>query len=511
MKYIVLILYTLVLTACGGGGGTASTASVVSSNNSVVITPTTPDPTQTTLSYSNNIETVIVTDTVTNAVISTTTNSATGSSTVTNGLTKTTTYNFADGSTNIVTTQIAPLALTTVHNISALIPGTNTNTGYGNAVGDLNGDGLDDVVVGGWNWNNPNTMTHVPAYLHVFLQNTDHTLTDVTATVFPAGSYGGSNSILIADFNNDSKPDILVPGYGDGSAQYYEPTFILWNNGTDSNGNLLQFTQTQVSVNPNLAAQGCVADINNDGYLDFIAGGFNGTNTQFGATINTSGGIFINNGDGSAGHPSTFTLRVDLNANLNNTYYSSCAIMKNGNYINIALGSNNINQGNIFTFSVNPAHVISYVSSAPVPSHDTTNAINALAVDVNHDGVTDLIMMYNGPNAKEVYLGSANNTFSYSSTLDTLGNDYAYVTTINGYNSILFASPAYNGVSQDAIYHLTSNNVSAYTPVVNFATMATSVVNGAATADCAVIYHDNTGRTFMLQLLNNTFYTQEMQ
>jgi FG-GAP-like repeat len=495
VKYPIAILCTLVLTACGGGGG--SSPAISASNNTMVANPSTPDPTTTTLSYSNATETVTVTDTVTHVVVSTTTNTAINSNTVVNGLTQTVTYTFADNTVNVVTTQLSPLALTSVLSLTI-----NTNTMYANAVGDINGDGLDDVVVGGWSYNgvfDTNTNQCVDgvlktANLFIFTQNTDHTLSQAYTM-----TYGGSQHVFIADFNNDGKKDILLPGFTDGCTEYYQPTIIMWN--TTNNG-VVSFNQTQVGNT--LAHGACVADINGDGYMDFMAAGFNGTNTQFGGSVNTVGGIFINNRDG------TFSPNSSMNLAITNTYFSSCAVAKNTN-ISIALGSNSAHQGNIYTFDRN----LNYIGVQSVPTTNTNNsAIDALAVDVNLDGVIDIVMMYNAPNSREVYLGTGNG-FVYNATFspsDSLGNDYyAYTTTINGFTSIFFPGTALNGVSQDSLYHLTSTNISLYNPTVNFATMAASVPNGSATATSAAVYHDNTGRTFMLQLLNNVFYVEEMQ
>ena len=409
MKSAILILCTLVLTACGGGGGGASTGSTPSGSTS---------PSQ------------------------------------------------------------LPLALTQVQNQNIA-----TNTVYNNAVGDLNGDGLDDVVVGGWNYNNIGAASLNSAHLYIFTQNTDHTLSQSYSV-----SYGGSQHVFIADFNNDGKPDILLPGFTDGGTEYYQPTIILWNN--TPNGGALSFTQTQVTANATLAHGACIGDLNGDGYMDFLAAGFDGTNNQFGSIVNTEGGVYINNGD------KTFTHRTDLNF----TFFSACAIAKNGSYSNILLSD-----GTITTLYADPGHNLSQVSSIASLKVSASNAIDAVAVDINQDGIIDLVGLYdNTPNAAEVYLGNGNNMFSYSQTLDTLGNDYYSYVFGNG-TKLFLAGTALNGVSQNRVYNLSTNGASVYSPATNFVTMA----NGQNSASSGAVYTSGS-RIFMLQLMSNNFYTQEM-
>ncbi len=75
------------------------------------------------------------------------------------------------GSSNSVTTPL-PSSATRVLNESAF---QNKVENY--AVGDLNGDGLDDVVIGGWTGVAPGS----DSYLAVLIQNANGSLTDRTA------------------------------------------------------------------------------------------------------------------------------------------------------------------------------------------------------------------------------------------------------------------------------------------------------------------------------------------
>jgi len=110
--------------------------------------------------------------------------------------------------------QITPgVAFTRVLNQS-----TNRNTVETYAVGDLNSDGLDDVVVGGW--------TGGTNYLAIMIQNPNGTLTDRTVALAGTNQYPGSNHVFIGDFDHDGHADIWFPGDDDLVAS--TSSLILW-------------------------------------------------------------------------------------------------------------------------------------------------------------------------------------------------------------------------------------------------------------------------------------------
>ncbi len=125
----------------------------------------------------------------------------------------------------------------------------------GAAVGDVNGDGLKDIVVTyGGNW--PNSR------IGVFLQNTSGTLNPAISYE----SYDIPGPVEVADVNNDGKEDIIVTHRG-----WYEAGVYL--QGID--GQLMPEEFYRISdsqYNPQGLA---VGDISNDGLNDIVIADYN--------------------------------------------------------------------------------------------------------------------------------------------------------------------------------------------------------------------------------------------
>ncbi len=153
--------------------------------------------------------------------------------------------------------------------------GSHTNQVATYAAGDLNGDGLEDVVVSGWN------ADAATAYVYIFTQNTDGTLTDKTSQLLANNVIEGSNRIEIADFDADGHMDIFIPGFRDGLRIYGAHSVMFWG----ATGQYVREDWADV----NSAHGACIADMNNDGKPDLLVGGA-------AYNDNAVGGVYINNG-----------------------------------------------------------------------------------------------------------------------------------------------------------------------------------------------------------------------
>ena len=340
----------------------------------------------------------------------------------------------------------------------------NTNTAYNSAVGDLNGDGLEDVVVSGWSYDKTNSP------IWVMIQNADGTLTDRTTEMLGTTTTGGSQQVFIADFDNDGHNDIFVPGFRDGSALAKTNSTMFWYNGGT-------FTR-QVFAEQVMAHGSCIDDINQDGKIDLLVAG------EFGASI-----LYINNGNRS------FTADT---VTLSNNWFATCGVIHQDNGdVNILMGNNRNLAGYTSVIAVyNQA--LQFQNYIGVSSPTGADLNNSAVFDANGDGRKDFILINSGTPTRRVLLNSSTNTFSDGATLDNSGSEYyTQVTTINGNPAVLLPVPNQSGTK---LYIQSGGTMIAY---------QTSTFTDASQAK--IVYHNaTTGKIYVLQLIGTVFYTKEI-
>jgi len=146
-------------------------------------------------------------------------------------------------------------------NIQRMIPHKFTQYGPSLAVGDLNGDGLDDLIVGGGS----------PNYANLFLQKADGSFIKKNFIDTTALKLQDDAGICLFDADGDGDLDVYIASGGcenePGSKAYTDHFYI-----NDGKGN---FKEDFTAFVPNYTAKSCVkaADYDNDGDLDLFVGG----------------------------------------------------------------------------------------------------------------------------------------------------------------------------------------------------------------------------------------------
>jgi hypothetical protein len=329
-------------------------------------------------------------------------------------------------------------------------------------VADLNGDGLEDVIVAGWavepDGYTGSVNSKIP--VRILIQQFDGSLLDKTVQLLGATNsmIFGAQRIIVEDFDADGRPDIFFSGFQDVPSQT-ATSVIFWNEGSS-------FTRADF---PELvwAHATCSGDLRGNGRKDLVMGAEGGRPNS----------IYLNNGN------RTFT----LNSSLISAHVSAagaCSVIKDPITGNVGIVTTNYVGFNSFSAIL---HVfdnqLNLLSSVGLPGSEEVGVaynlvhdlVNIMQIDLNNDGRLDLVITDNGDFRLSRPVGSflalineGNLTFSNqtSTYFPTQTNDYIFgyfsnSFELNGYKTF-FVNNANPSFAASTFWQLSSGKFQKY-------------------------------------------------
>ena len=341
---------------------------------------------------------------------------------------------------------------------------TPTNATRSVPLGDLDGDGDLDLVAGNSSQVN-----------RVYLGNGNGTFASGNDVDTPTN---GTQDVQLGDLDGDGDLDMIAGNYGQPNRVY-----LSNGNGTFASGNDVDTPANKTYMAP-------LGDLDLDGDLDLVTGNFGEVNR-----------VYLSDGDG------TFAAGNDIDTPTNSTVGMALGDLDGDGDLDLVIGNHNqVNRLYLGTGSG------TFTSGSNIDTPTNETRLVALG-DVDGDGDLDLaVSNYNQVN--RLYLGNGNGTFASGSDIDTPTNRTWRLTLgdvdgdsdldliagnlgdvnrvyLNSNTSFSSSSPTANNKSV-----ATSSNVSAtFNKAMNAATSSTFVVHGSMSGKRAGSYSGGSSST----------------
>lgn len=291
---------------------------------------------------------------------------------------------------------------------------------FNTEVVDLNGDGLEDVVLAGWAIDLPGQSRSSFIPLRILIQDQEGLLVDRTSTYLANGKniIYGAQRIIVEDFDNDGKPDIFLGGFQDHGSAIPAPSVIFWNDGDTFSR--FDFSETV------WAHAACTGKIFGSQSNDIVMGGNDGRPYT----------IYKNIGGRK------FELVTDI-AGLSVSAAGACSVIRDEVTGYVAIVSTNMAAGLSYSGVVTVLDSQArYLKTSYLPGSEEANGwdlihdlVNVIRFDLNGDGLIDIILTDNGnfrlykPVGRFVALVNQGNFNFLDKTLDyfpTQTSDYVF-------------------------------------------------------------------------------------
>jgi hypothetical protein len=291
---------------------------------------------------------------------------------------------------------------------------------FGSAVGtagDVNNDGLSDVIVGAYAMNNVVLNEGVAFVYYGTISGPSLTPSWTTSPGVSGAAYGISAGTA-GDVNGDGYSDVIVGAFRFTNGQNQEGKAYVYQGSSSGLSTIAAWTfegnQTTASVGYSVGTAG---DVNGDGFADIIVGSYGYTNGEGGEGRAI---VFLGSGAGLSISPSWSVEANQASASMGYSVGTAGDVNGDG-YADVIVGAPSFdngesNEGRAFVFFGSAGGLSStpaWTAEADLVGADFGSSVHT-AGDVNGDGYSDVLVgadqYTNGENQEGralVYLGSA--------------------------------------------------------------------------------------------------------